>query len=69
MYLNCQYVYAPADSDSLSLDSLDLEGIDEYIEYDEEGNPIQKPIEPQEPDEAKQEPLDAPHAEATEPKE
>ena len=65
MYQNCQYVYHVADSDSLSLDSLDLEGIDEYIEYDEQGNPIQKPIEPAEPEEANTQPVENPNAEAT----
>ena len=65
MYLNCQYIYHEADSDSISLDSLDLEGIDEYIEYDEQGNPIQKPVEPQEPDNVNKEPTEAPTGEAT----
>jgi penicillin-binding protein 1A len=65
MYLNCQYIYAPADSDSISTDSLDFEGIEEYIEYDENGNPIQKPIEPEEPDEVDEEPTEVPNGEAT----
>ena len=46
MYLNCQYVYAPRDSDSLSVDSLALDGMEQEIELDEEGNPIVKPKEP-----------------------
>ena len=65
MYLNCQYVYHVVDSDSIGTDSLDFEGIDEYIEYDEYGNPLQKPAEPAEPDEANTESTDAPNGEAT----
>ena len=69
MYLNCQYFYHVADSDSIGIDSLDYEGIDEYIEYDENGNPLPKPVEPQKPDDADQEPLEAPVGEATDPSE
>ena len=65
MYLNCQYTYHAADSDSIGTDSLDLEGIDEYIEYDEYGNPMQKPDKPAEPEEAHPQPTEAPAAEAT----
>jgi len=65
MYMNCAYTYHVADSDSISLDSLGLEGIDEYIELDEEGNPVQKPIEPAENPEASPEPTEAPNGEAT----
>ena len=65
MYMNCQYTYHVADSDSIDMDSLDFEGIDEYIELDEMGNPVQKPIEPGEPAEADHEPADMPAAEAT----
>lgn len=65
MYLNCQYVYHVADSDSIGTDSLDREGIDEYIEYDEYGNPMQKPAEPTEPEEIQPKPTEAPAAEAT----
>ena len=65
MYQNCQYVYHVADSDSISLDSLDFEGIEENQKLDADGNPIQKPIEPAEPDETSQEPVDAPAGEAT----
>ncbi len=65
MYLNCQYVYHVADSDSIDTDSLDLEGIDEYIEYDEFGNPIQKPHEPDGDEEVKQEPTELQNGEAT----
>ena len=65
MYQSCQYVYHVADSDSISLDSLDFEGIEEYQELDADGNPIQRPIEPAEPEEANQEPTETPPAEAT----
>ena len=65
MYLNCQYTYHAADSDSIGTDSLDLEGIDEYIEYDEHGNPMQKPDKPAEPEEAHPQPTETPAAEAT----
>ncbi len=59
------YYQAPADSDSISTDSLDFEGIDEYIELDEEGNPIQKSIEPTENPETNPEPIEVPDNEAT----
>jgi len=65
MYLNCQYTYHAADSDSIGTDSLDLEGIDEYIEYDEHGNPMQKPDKPAEPEEAHPQPTETTAAEAT----
>ena len=65
MYLNCRYVYAPADSDSIGTDSLDFEGIDEYIEYDEYGHPLHKPVEPADPDDVEEEPTEAPNGEAT----
>ncbi len=65
MYLNCQYAYHAADSDSIGTDSLDLEGIDKYIEYDEYGNPMQHPAQPAEPEETQPEPTEAPAAEAT----
>ena len=65
MYLNCQYVYHVADSDSIGTDSLSMDGIDEYIEYDADGNPIQKPIEPKAPEEVKEEPADHQNGEAT----
>ena len=65
MYLNCQYAYHVADSDSIGTDSLDREGIDEYIEYDEYGHPMQKPAKPTEPEEIQPEPTEAPAAEAT----
>jgi penicillin-binding protein 1A len=59
------YYQAPADSDSISTDSLDFEGIDEYIELDEEENPIQKSIEPTENPEKNPEPIEVPDNEAT----
>ena len=59
------YYQAPADSDSISTDSLDFEGIDEYVELDEEGNPIQKSIEPTENPEKNPEPIEVPDNEAT----
>ena len=65
MYQFCQYYYHVADSDSIGIDSLDFEGIEEYQELDADGNPIPKPIEPAETPEANQEPTDAPAGEAT----
>jgi len=68
MYMNCRYVYEVADSDSISLDSLDLDGIDEYVELDEYGNPIEKGTEEteeaKETEEAEQMPIEAPKGEA-----
>ncbi len=46
MYTGCSYGYHRADSDSVGIDSLDVEDIDEYIELDEYGNPMEKPTEP-----------------------
>ncbi len=69
MYLNCQYVYHMADSDSIEVDSLGMEGLEEYVEYDEYGNPVQKSLEPSDNEEISQEPLEAPNGEATEEKE
>ena len=65
MYLNCQYVYHVADSDSIGTDSLDLEGIDEYIEYDEHGNPMKHQADPDEPGEVQSEPAPEANGEAT----
>ena len=59
------YYQAPADSDSISTDSLDFEGIDDYIEMDEEGIPVQKSIEPTENPETSPEPIEVPDNEAT----
>ena len=62
------YFQAPADSDSISIDSLNYEGIDEYNEYDEQGNPLKKSVEPKEQNEVNQQSLDVPNGEATEEK-
>ena len=59
------YYRAPADSDSISVDSLDFDGIGEYQDLDDEGQPIQKTLEPEEPEEAIPQPTDAPVGEAT----
>ena len=59
------YYQAPAESDSISTDSLDFEGIDDYIEMDEEGIPVQKSIEPTENPETSPEPIEVPDNEAT----
>jgi hypothetical protein len=60
MYMNCAYTYHVADSDSISLDSLDLEGLDNLIELDKTGNPVQNAVEPTAPEETKEEPLEKP---------
>jgi len=69
MYMNCHYVYEVADSDSIGLDSLDLDGIDQYVELDEYGNPIQKVTEEtdefKETEEAEQKPIEVVKGEAT----
>ena len=59
------YYEAPADSDSISVDSLNFDGIEEYQNLDEEGNPVQKPLEPTEPEEASQLPIETPNTAAT----
>jgi len=59
------YYEAPADSDSISVDSLDFDGIEEYQDLDEEGNPVQKPLEPTEHEEASQLPIETPNTAAT----
>ena len=46
MYMNCRYAYVPRDIDSISIDSLGVEGMEQEIELDEEGNPIVKQKEP-----------------------
>ena len=66
MYQNCRYVYAPRDSDSLSVDSLDIEGMEQEMELDEDGNLITKPQEPANAEQA--EPDNSNNGEATEPK-
>ncbi len=65
MYQNCQYVYSAADSDSIATDSLSLEGLEEYVERDEQGNPIEKPLQPAESEDASREPVKTPGGEAT----
>jgi penicillin-binding protein 1A len=69
MYLNCQYVYHMVDSDSIDVDSLNMEGLEEYVEYDEFGNPVHKSLEPSDNEETSPEPLEAPNGKATEEKE
>ena len=46
MYMNCRYAYVPRDTDSVSIDSLGVEGMEQDIELDEEGNPVVKQKEP-----------------------
>ena len=46
MYMNCRYAYVPRDIDSISIDSLGVEGMEQEIELDEEGNPVVKQKEP-----------------------
>ena len=64
MYMNCPYVHY-ADSDSIGIDSLDMEGIEEYIEYDAQGNPLAKPAKPQEQESAGETPVNHQNTEAT----
>ena len=66
-YLNCQYVYTPRDSDSLSVDSLGFGEMEQEIELDENGAPV---VRQQEPEKAEQTttPADGNNTEATEPK-
>ncbi|MBQ8713180.1 MAG: penicillin-binding protein [Prevotella sp.] len=47
MYENCQYVYVPRDTDSISADSLAIGEMEQEIEIDENGNTIIKAKEPQ----------------------
>ena len=64
------YFQAPADSDSISVDSLGLEvGDTEAIFLDEHGNPLQRPHKDPEPDNAGQEPAPQHNGNATEKKE
>ena len=46
MYMNCRYAYVPRDTDSISIDSLGVEGMEQDIELDEEGKPVVKQKEP-----------------------
>jgi penicillin-binding protein 1A len=48
---NCGgYFKAPADSDSIGVDSLAVETEGEEIFYDDFGNPLQRPVKDPEPD-------------------
>ncbi|MBR5326706.1 MAG: penicillin-binding protein, partial [Prevotella sp.] len=64
------YFQAPADSDSIGVDSLamDIEQGD-AIFYDDFGNPLPRPGKTPSPDELKEEPLPQHNAEATEERE
>jgi len=60
------YFSAPSDSDSISVDSLDIDAIDEYLEYDDQGYPVHHPAEGDDNDEDLNEESSEPHnAEAT----
>ena len=60
------YFNAAADSDSISVDSLDVEiEADDALFYDDFGNPLQRPHKDPEPDNADQEPTQAPEGVAT----
>ena len=65
-YLNCQYVYTPRDSDSLSVDSLGIGEMEQEIELDENGAPVVRQQEPEKAEQAT--PADGNNTEATEPK-
>ena len=65
-YLNCQYVYTPRDSDSLSVDSLGFGEMEQEIELDENGAPVVRQQEPEKAEQAT--PADGNNTEATEPK-
>jgi len=64
MYTGCSYGYHRADSDSVGIDSLDVEVIDEYIELDEYGNPMEKPTEPLETEDVDNTPIGQQNVEA-----
>ena len=66
MYLDCRYVYVPRDTDSISVDSLALEGMEQEIELDDDGYPIVKSNEPANAEKA--DPANDNNGEATEPK-
>jgi len=59
------YFKAVSDSDSIATDSLSMDGLDEYIELDEQGNPVQSPVESQPADEVQQTPTETPNSKAT----
>ncbi len=58
------YFSAPADSDSIGVDSLDVDAIDEYIEYDREGNPLPQ-YDKEQDGKAQPEPAETENTEAT----
>ena len=64
---NCGgYFSAPADSDSISIDSLDIEHLDGYIDLDENGYPaVIDEDDQQEPSHAAPTPADNSNTEAT----
>jgi penicillin-binding protein 1A len=64
---NCGgYFSAPSDSDSISVDSLDIDRIDGYIELDENGDPaVVDDYDQQEPSHAAPTPADNSNTEAT----
>jgi penicillin-binding protein 1A len=63
---NCGgYFKAPADSDSIGVDSLAVDADDEAIFYDDFGNPLQRLHKDPEPDNADQQHTHHPEAEAT----
>ena len=66
LYLNCQYVYTPRDTDSLSVDSLGFSETEQDIELDENGAPVNKTQEPENVGQTT--PADGSNGEATEPK-
>ena len=70
MYLNCQYVYLPADSDSIAVDSLAINEIDITIDEADDPGILISPDEEQPADvEGTQpEPAEKPTGESTEPK-
>ena len=59
------YYSAPADSDSIGVDSLDVDAIDEYIEYDDQGYPVHNPAEGDDSENLNEEPTETHNAEAT----
>ena len=61
---NCGYYSVPSDSDSISVDSLDMDAIDSYIELDENGYPAVVEDDEQ-PDQATPTPVENSNAEAT----
>ena len=65
-YENCHYVYAPRDTDSISVDSLATEEIERDIELDADGNPIAVPQQPVNAEQTT--PASNGNSEATEPK-